>query len=58
MIYKLVKSKLLKIEEDCLKTVGGDIFLMKYYFAAFLVCSFYNDHIRLSDFHPISRKLL
>ena len=63
MIYKLVKSKLLKIEEDCLKTVGGDCCRRRYIFNEILLCCLfsshlYNEHIGLSDVDPTSRKLL
>ena len=56
MILKLVKSKLRKFEEDCLKTVGGDRFLMKWSFFAFLVCPFHKEPIERSGFNPLYLK--
>ena len=41
----LIKIRLRKFEEDCLKTAGGDRFLMKYSIFAFLVCAFHNKPI-------------
>ena len=52
----LIKIRLWKFEEDCLKTVGGDLFLLKLSFFAFLVCAFHKEQIEIDDF--ISQRLL
>ena len=53
----LKKIRLWQFEEDCLKTVGGDRFLMKLSFLAFLVCAFHKERIELSDFDPLYLKI-
>ena len=49
--YYTIKIRMFKFENDCLKTVGGDRFLMKWSMFAFLVCAFHKDPLT-------SRKLL
>ena len=49
-LCNLIMIRLWKFEEDCLKTEGGDRFLMKLSFFAFLVCAFHKEPIELSDF--------
>ena len=39
-----------KFEEDCLKNEGGDRFLVKLSFFAFLVCTFHLESISVADF--------
>ena len=56
MISNLINSKLLKFEKHCLKTVEGDIFLQKWYFFAFLFCTFHKEPIELSRFNPLYLK--
>jgi len=46
----LIKIRLRKFEENCLKSVEENRFLMKLYFFAFLVCAFHEEPIELSDF--------
>ena len=47
-----------KFENDCLKAVGGDRFLMKLSTFAFLVFAFHKKPNELSGFDHLSRKLL
>ena len=48
--FNLIKIKTWKFEEDCLKAVEGNIFLIKLSFFAFLVCAFHKEPAELSDF--------
>ena len=48
----LKKIRLLKFEEDCLKT-AVDRFLKKMSFLAFLVCIIHKEPIELSNFDPL-----
>ena len=41
----LIKMRLQKLEEDYLKTVGGDIFFKKLSCFNFLVCAFHEEPI-------------
>ena len=45
-----------KFEEDCLKNVGGDRFLMKLSFFAVLVYAFHKELIEFADFDPLHLK--
>ena len=51
--YNLIKIRWWKFKEHCLKTVGGDTFLMKLSFFAFKVCAFHKEPIELSGFDPL-----
>ena len=46
----LIKIRLWKFYEHCLKTVWGDRFLMKLSFFAFLVSAFHKEPIEIADF--------
>ena len=51
-LCNLIIIRLLKFEEDCLKTEGEDRFLMKWSNFVFLVSAFYKAPIERSDFDP------
>ena len=53
----LIKIRLWKFEEGCLKIVGEDRFLMKLYLFALLVCALHREPIELSDFDPLHLKI-
>ena len=48
----IIEIRMLKFEKNCLKTIGGDRFLMKLSFCAFLVCTFHKEPFEVSDFDP------
>ena len=56
LFFNLIKIRLLKFEDDCLKTVGGDIFLIKKSIFPFLFCAFYKKPIELSVLDPLYLK--
>ena len=52
LFYNLIKIRLWKFEDGCLKTVRRDIFLMKLSFLfAFSVFTFQKEPIELSDYY-------
>ena len=53
IFYYPIKIILRKFKNDCLKTVGGDKFLMKQSIFEFLGCPFHNEPIKLSGFDPL-----